>query len=331
MADRVIIAGARRGGKIVSVSELRQMAGRAGRENDKSGEVRFVVSDDDSGISDNVFEHGNAHVSSSLYDYELLANVILPDIAARNVYDYKSADIWLRRSLCDSPPIEKAIKLLYNVNAIEGENFTTTTIGDCAVNYYFHPADVYAWYCNFESLFELGLENDEVGPAWAIGNVYHDKITGDVGKERREILSECRSRTPFALDIMEGNLINIVTWWYLMGGPSPGNIRFACLERRREVGRFMSVLRRLDQDFGWNRGDFIDDLELRIKRGIKPDSISLCKWGFNKSQAEFLHSMDVYNVYDIAKSLNTVRSEIDNDNFRQKVEDIARQVGSESG
>ena len=330
MADRVVIVGLRRGGSLVPSSELRQMMGRAGREHDEEGIVELVVGKDDEGVISEILLEGATVVASSLSNPDILAMSLMPEIYRGNVKTTEAAMVWASRSFCSDPPLQKAMELLSEVEAIkerEGK-LEATPIGSCAARFYFHPADVYAWWCNFGSLFEMGLENDELAPAWALGNVPSERIIGDLG-ERRELASECGSRMPFGLQIMKGSVINVLSWWCLMGGPSPGPIRLAALERRKGFGRYRSALDALNVAAGWGMEDFFDDLEMRIKKGLVPDLVPLCRFsGMNKERASYLYELGVRAPCDFGLMMGRLDEEIDDD-FKQTIENIARKHGQD--
>jgi len=328
MADRVVIVGLRRGGSLIKPSELRQMMGRAGREHGEGAVVELVVDSSDEGVADDMLAEGATTVGSSLSDPDMLAMALMPEIHRGAVVDEDSARRWCSRSFCPDPPVAAALELLREVQAVSGGGrMGPTPVGSCAARFYFHPADVHAWWGNFSEMFDLGLEGHEMAAAWALGNVPFDRIIGDLG-DRRHLASECRERLPFGLDVMEGSLINVLGWWYLTGGPAPGPIRPACLERRRGFGRYAAALRALDRAAGWGMDDFFDELELRVKKGIGPDLVPLCRLsGISKARAKYLRAAGVASAADMAAVLGRLDEEIDDD-FREAIERIARTGGA---
>ena len=263
-----------------------------------------------------------------LSDPDILAMAIIPEIHSGKVSNPKKVEEWGARSFCPNPPLAKALELLREVEAIEVRNdrLETTVVGACAAKFYFHPADVFAWYKNFSTLFELGLENDEVAPAWALGNVPFDRVVGDL-KDKRYLATECKTKLPLGFGIMDGSVINVVSWWYLIGGPSPGSIRPACLERRKNFGRFRAALGMLDKNCGWKMEDFFDELELRVKKGLPPHLVPLCKFdGMTKGRADYLHSLGVKCGKVFINIGNKLDEDIDDD-FKETIERIARECG----
>lgn len=331
MADRVIIVGLRRGGSLIPGSELRQMMGRAGRSHDEEGLVELIVENADDGVASEMLKEGSMRVSSSLSNPDYLAMSLIPEIHRGEISNMKEAEGWCKRCFCQNPPLLKALELLDEVKAIKmtDDSIEATPVGSCSAKYYFHPADVYSWYVNFSQIFELGLENNEVAPAWALGNIPFDRIVGDLG-DRRYLATDCRNKVPQGLAIMQGSMINIVGWWYLMGGPSPGAIRPACLERRKGFGRYCSALKMLNHYAKWDMADYFDELMLRVKKGLLPELLPLCKFdGMTKARADYLYNMGIQSGYDFVGIGDKFDNEIDDD-FKQTIKRIARQF-SEDG
>lgn len=333
MADRVIVTGVRRGGSLVPVSEIRQMIGRAGREHDKSGEAHIVVDCKDECFTNTMFEEGVNTVESSLSNPDVLAGAMLPEICADHISCYDDAVEWCSQSFCSNPPVDKAIEVLKKVDAIKqhGVVIMATETGMCAHRFYFHPADVYAWRENFSMIFELGLENEELAPAWALGNVPYERITGDL-RDRTEIFTECKDRLPIGLEVMDGCLTNVIAWWYLTGGPSPGaSLRPACKERRSDFGRVLNTLKCLDSNcMGWDKGDFFNELDIMVKKGIGRELIPLCRAGFSKNKAAYLYEMGARDIDDLEEIRDKIEVDIDEE-FAQEITQIARKSGGKSG
>jgi len=331
MADRVVIVGLRRGGVLIPASELKQMMGRAGRSHDDQGVVELIVEDKDEGVAAEMLEDGGLTVKSSLSNVDLLAMSLIPEIHRGAITNPKQAEDWCARSFCPEPPLAGAFELLREVEAITVKNdrLEATVIGSCAARFYFHPADVFAWHRNFTNLFDMGLETDEVASAWALGNVPFDRIIGDLG-EKRELASDCKSRLPIGLKIMSGSVINTIGWWYLMGGPSPGSIRLAFLERRKSFGRYRAALSMLNKHCGWRMDDYFDELELRVRKGLPPHLVPLCKFeGMTKGRADYLYNLGVKCGQDFVTIDNKLDDDID-DEFKETIERIAGQFRTES-
>lgn len=310
MADRVIVTGIRRGGATIRPSELRQMMGRAGRRHGCEAVVELIVDETDIPSLDEVLSDKAIAVESTLCDADLVSMSMMPEIDRGVIDSLDSAQEWYSRSMSARPAVEKALDLLFEVGAIEGdaECFHATEIGVCASRMYFHPADVASWRRNFEQLFALGLENDDVAAAWALGNVPFDRMVGDVSKHR-ESLSDCIHRIPIGLSAMEGSRVNIFGWWCLMSDTSAGAIRPACVERRKNFGRYKAVLEMLNDAYGWDSADYIEEVEIRIRKGVLSHLVPLCKLHISKNKAKYLYDLGIRSIDDFSYALEVIDDE----------------------
>lgn len=311
MADRVVIVGVTRGGAKIHPSELRQMMGRAGRRHGGEAVVELIVDEANIPVLDDMLTDEAVEVRSAFSNPDLVALALMPEIDRGAINSVESAKVWCSRSMCERPAVEGAIELLREVGAINGNDdlFRPTEVGTCASRFYFHPADVAAWKENFEQLLELGLEDDDVAAAWALGSVPFDRIVGDVG-EHREALSDCIHRIPMGLQTIEGSKINVFGWWSLMGGPPAGPIRPACLERRKNFGRYKAALKGLNDAYGWDASDFLDEVELRVRKGVSWRLVPMCRFkGITKSKAEHLYDLGIRSVHDFERALEMIDDE----------------------
>jgi hypothetical protein len=279
------------------------MMGRAGRKHDGTGaKVDVVVDSGDTEFVEKLTEGGSAKVKSVMSDSELLASALISEVYRGTVPDLEAAGRWCGRSLLaymgGRPPVALALQILEEVEAIQvkGGKFFLTPVGECAARFYFHPADVFAWQRNFSLMFELGVEDDDVAPAWAVGNVPFDRVVGDLGP-KRELISTCAARLPLGLGIMEGSAINVTIWWSVMGGPGVGQMRPAVLERRRDFGRVLSAIRWMFKDS--RDRSYLEELRERVALGVPTRLIDICRKGrIGKAKAAALYSMGVRSTDD---------------------------------
>jgi hypothetical protein len=315
MADRVIIVGANRRGEQIPIGELKQMAGRAGRGHETgSCHADFVVEECDAEyVEDNMGSKAQLNVQSMLGDGSLLAFHLIPEICKGNVTDTASAEQWHSRSfhsLCGGKvKWDKVIQALHSVGAVklEGGKMTATPIGEIAASYYFHPADVKAWKDNFSVVFDLGVENDDVAVAWALGSVEFNRRSGDFGN-RYEVMEECRNRLPAGLEMQSGCLVTTTLWWHVLGGPPVGKMKNQAIELKEDFGRIHRVLIELDKRLAkWGMMDFFDELLFRSRRAISAELSGLFKVpGMTKGKAVALHEMGITTPKELERAKTTM-------------------------
>jgi hypothetical protein len=311
MADRVIIVGANRRGEQIPIGELKQMAGRAGRGHEVGTcHADLVVEENDAEYVENSMGlKTELNVQSLLGDIDLLAFHLIPEICRGEVCDIDSARQWHTRSFhsfCGGKVNwDKMFKTLYSAGAVKfsGNQVIATPIGEIAASYYFHPTDVKAWRDNFSVVFDLGVENDDVAVAWALGNVEFNRRAGDFGN-RREVMEECRDRLPAGLEMQKGCLVTTTLWWYVLGGPPVGRMKNQAIELREDFGRVHRVLTELDKRLTkWNMVEFFDELLRRSRRAIPAELALLFKVpGMTKGKAIALYEMGITSPEELQRA-----------------------------
>jgi len=327
VASRVIIVGSRRGNSSVPVSELRQMMGRAGRDHDGGTSIvdLIVEEDDEERVVTGIEDNAGLEVRSVIGDVDVLAFHLLPELCSGRATTVKDAEEWLSRSFCahmgGSYDVEGVLTLLEGCEAIKrvGDRCLSTTLGEVSASLYFHPADAMAWTMNFSELFEQDLQDDDVAPAWALGNVPVMRGVGDFGKHRW-VIGEFMNLLPSGLTVEDGCMVNSTLWWHCMGGPAIGGMKGKAMEMRDDFGRVLSLLRLVDAKVTrWGKSDWLDDLELRVRKGIQADMVWLMKIpGMRKSMAQHLYNMDVREPADLESALAMIDGE-ENEQFVEVV------------
>jgi hypothetical protein len=320
VADRVVVVGARRGNSRIPISNLKQMMGRAGRKHDGGvAQVDVIIEDTDAEYyEEGMKDDSGMDVLSTLNGLDDLTFHVLGEIVAGNIKDKATARQWFARSLralqggkFDPDDVFELLDELEAVSLYK-DKITATPLGEVSVAFYFHPADVLMWKQNFTDLFEQGMENDEVAPAWALGSIPCARATGDMGNNRW-VISDCLNKIPAGFQVMEGAMINTTLWWHLMGGPPVGKMKNVALSMRKDFGRIKNLLTVLDMKVArWGMGDFFDDLEVRVYKAIGPELLDLCKLrGITKGQAAFLYNMGVTNIYELREQAENIEGEVD--------------------
>ncbi len=320
MADRVIIVGARRGGKRVSASEIRQMVGRAGRRHGGNACLATIIVEE-SDIEDVQTEMSNDEslvVSSVMSDPQVLAFHLLPEICAGTVEDNVTAGKWYSRSFGaqqgEEPKFSKAFRALGDCGAIcyPGKGARPTPIGVLASRLYFHPGDVKAWKENFDTVFEMGLECDDAAIAWALGAVPFKRMSGDFGSHWQAV-NMCRSALPLGLSVPTGTISTITLWLNVFGGPPVGKMKNQAIALRQDFERIRHLLLALDRDvMHWDMEDFFEELGTRAAKGIPSHLSVLCAIpGMTKSLASYLYGMGITDRSGIRESVVSLEGEVD--------------------
>jgi replicative superfamily II helicase len=334
MADKVIVVGVKRGNERLPSGEIIQMVGRAGRRHDGSTYQADIIIEEEyfSEVMDEIEHDASMNVESHISTVDNMAFHILPDICNGGVTTIKDAEYWYSKTLGafqgGKAPLDKVIDLLKASEAVQDGSvgLIPTDMGKIAARLYFNPADLKAWRENFNILFQMGLETDDLAVAWALGNVPVTRMAGDFGN-RWEIVTECKGNMPPCLEIMEGATTTVVLWWSAIGGPSVGKMRNQMLNLRGDFGRIHRALVSLDHEVtGWDKEDFFNDLKRRVERGIPSFLAELCKInGITKSRAEYLYNVGVRDRADIREMAEGLEGEVD-DNFMDVLKAIANGI-----
>lgn len=323
MADRVIVVGASRGNQTIPVAELKQMMGRAGRTHDGSTCLAEVVVsfDEEDYVLRGLEEDEGLNVVSEFSELDSLIFHAMPDVSMGRIRDKSSAIEWFGRSLSAAQggkvDVDALFGYLEEVGAVQvrGDKISATPLGDLSASFYFHPADVLAWKMNFTRLFEEGLENHEVAPAWALGNVPVKRSVGHFGKYAW-VLGECMDKMPLGMSPDEGCKVSTTLWWHCMGGPSIGDMKSAAMALREDFPRIRAMLGVMNARIAkWDKSEWLDGLELRVKKSLVPELVPLCRMdGINKSRALHLYNMGVCSSEDVTEDLvSSLDGEIEDD------------------
>lgn len=298
----MVIVGVRRGPSLVPVGELRQMAGRAGRvQGGADARIEVVVSPEDADYAGEALSPGgDPVVGSAMGDEDVMAFHLLPEICAGRVRGGRTAALWHSRgfhaALGLPSPVDGAMGLLRDCGAIEESTgrVVATSLGRVASLMYFHPVDVAAWASNFDEVFRLGAEDDDLAAAWALGSVPSSRRSGDLSG-RFWVAGKFKDELPSGLEPVAGSIVNCVLWWSLVGGPSVGPLRGLSLQLREDRQRVFGALRRLDREVGrWGRSDYFDRLEFQVEKSIPVELVPLCRLpGVGKGMAIRLYEMGV--------------------------------------
>jgi len=313
MADRVVIAGVRRGNTRVAAAELKQACGRAGRS--RLGYVDIVVGDSDTAqLKEDMESLDKLTVDSVLdksADFHLLA-----EIALEHVQDEESARAWASRSfftfaggVLDLQVLIKRLKSLESIQEHE-DRLVVTPLGEISSRLYFHPEDILCWRENFQLIFKKEIEDIDVAVAWALSSLAETRLQANVGKRGWYFFEEYKQRlSAYRLEQAEGTLVRGFLYWSLLGGPRLGKLRGEREEIVGDYGRVHQALLGLNKHYHWNQYDFFDNLKVQIEYGVPACLVPLCKiQGIGKTFAFELYNRGVQDLQSLRDNMSVVES-----------------------
>ena len=282
---RVIIVGIHRGINEIEPLDIRQMIGRSGRVGlDPKGDAYIL-------LPKSKFQHYKnwcenlPPITSTFNNDDILAFHVISEISNNVVYDYKSLMKWYNRSLAafqkDFLTEDTAKGLLkkletFKIIKIEDEKINITQLGKIASHLYFSPYTVSSWYFNFNNIFKNNIIND-ISISWALANTIensHNYVIKDIEEQIKKFGKLCNSQQ---LKIPEGCTV-IGTLYYSCleyDNSIRENIKYSI---KYDFERIIIALKMIDETFAfWNKKNFFDRLEIRIKYEITEKQTELYK------------------------------------------------------
>jgi len=312
MSDRVVIVDIRRGPNFVDRVDLSQMGGRAGRSHNgtmREAFVDVVVSEEDSSLASDMLSSLDNHpVDSVLDSAESIAFHILPDIYNGVIQNMDDARDWMSKTFfCfmggDPDIVEDAVELLVEDEALKigrDKQFFVTLQGSISATLYFAASDVMAWRMNFEEIFDRGVEDTDVGVAWALSSV-PGQIRHIGSSDSKFAVEEFRDQaSAYGLKVMDGTAGVGACWWWLMGGPSVKGMKAEAYSLRKDFGRIKLALDGIDKACGWEQKDFLRCLDVRIMRRVPAEIAPLFQVeGISKEVAFELYNIGIGSLEEL--------------------------------
>lgn len=338
-ARNVIIVGIHRGINEVDQLDIIQMAGRAGRYGiDDEGHVYMIVPQGSSAAWEETFRNPRP-VTSVLNDHVILAFHVLAEIQNREIKSVNDLFSWYGRSLAAKQEVKPftehdAEGLMKDLERMETITFSgiipsITNLGKVSAWLYFSPYDVYAWYKNFDLVFnqkytkeedipsgELGkpiiggqnviISFDDTTLAWAIGDI----PSNDMGYVPKDIKSECdnwkwslRNRGISATDAIA---TSVAVFHCLAGEDDKGLM--AAMKRGviYDIDRVTQALSLIDGMYAkWSKEELWKILPARVKYGIPAEVVPLTRLsGVGGKRAKRLWDKGFHSLEDIASKEN---------------------------
>lgn len=313
MADRVIISGVSRQGKIIDISELKQMEGRAGRkQGSEDCYCDYVLSDTDEEAFSSKYLSDDGLIVSSAQDEYSLAFQVIPFIANGTVTSFKKLEEWYSRSLhsfqghkIDLKVVEDILQTCDAVRIVK-DRYYMSIIGEISHNFYFNPTTVFVLKENFEELFNCNGEHRDDYIAYALADIpYTGYRFGSQNFNMR--LSEFNS---FSYE--HGNTSAGLLWYLAMNEERITGTSGVIGQMKKDFGRLIQVLRILNDACDWNMGDFFTELEFRIAYRAPRDLVQLIMIpGIGKTCAYALRELDVTSLEGIINNKEFILNNLD--------------------
>jgi len=316
MSNRIIITDIMRGGKEVPVSELKQMIGRGGRNQNEAVAYADVVLENDSidYIKEKIDSDQDLLVSSQINKIDELSFHIVADIENGFIKTVKDVEEWYSRSFScfqgEKLDLKDLLDFLMEIGAItsNGDKIRNTNLGRIAAKFYFTPSVIYSWKKNFTLLFEQGRHFDDISTVWAMADVPVQKswynVQNDLG-----IISDFKSSVEASgFEWEHSNNVSAFPYWTLIGGPRIKSAGGVTGDLKKNYGRMHQALMHLDKYCAkWGMADFFEELNLRVQYKVSAELIDLCKIeGIGKKLAEWLYSIDIHNIDDIKENADSI-------------------------
>lgn len=328
-ARRVIITGVHRGMSEVETYDIFQMAGRAGRPGyDPRGDVHILLPSTrtDYHISrlsnpQKITSQLLTHVGSEENPhYKTLAFHLVSEIHHGEIKNNDDVHSWYEKSLAhyqsgslDDTIVDKTLELLIKVGAvkeIDGE-YEVTSIGRISSMFYYSPFDVADFRRNFRYLFLNNLENNDYAVSLALGNVDSIRM-GFVSKAEKDEMDSYsyKIKKIYDSEYLDSSIKGGYAYYALMNGLELKSFTSMCRGIQLDFDRTLSVLNAIDSMAAkWNKKDFFSSLSMRIRYGVRPELIELCKIpNIGKVRAEKLYAAGFRNHNDLVSDPQKVKN-----------------------
>lgn len=254
--------------------------------------------------------------------YKMLAFHIVSEIYKEQVKTREDVKEWFKRSLAcwqqadDLPPdiIDHMLDSLRKCGAIWEEDgiIVVTAVGKVASLFYYSPFDVADLKRNFNLVFERRKENDDLWVSMALGNLDTHRF-GIVSRAEREEMSgyQYLLQNIFGRGaIWEPAIKAGFAYNKLLQGQKTNFFHSLCRNLQFDFPRLIQVVKSLDSMSGkWGRRKWFDMLELRIKHGVKPHLVNLCRLpNVGKVRAEKLYQKGITDLSSVLAHSNRLHS-----------------------
>lgn len=342
-ARRVCITGIHRGLQEVEWYDIGQMCGRAGRVGlDDAGDVHIIVPSKHTAqhiarietpqpITSRLLDHVG---EGSRRHYKTLAFHLVSEIHHGEIKTIDDIHDWYEKSLAcyqardlDDKVIDNTVESLLRSGAIKknyqrdgGVEYETTVVGTISSMMYYSPYDVADLRRNFQTLFQAGLEGNDMAVAMALGDLDSHRAMFVSNAEREDMISfSARVQRAFGSKYTvsktpegrrnEAAIKAGFAHYVLMKDMKQGSLKSLCSTVENDMERTKQVLSALDSmGAKWNKEKWIEILGLRIKHKVPAEIaylVQLPKVG--KARGEKLHKSGISSIQDVANNPSKVK------------------------
>ena len=316
MSNRIIITDIMRAGKEVPVSELKQMIGRGGRDQNEKVAYADIVLENDSieYIKEKMDSDRDLLVNSQINEIDEISFHIVADIENGLIRSVKDIEDWYSRSFScfqgNKLNLKHLLNFLVGIGAIRlnRDKVSNTNLGKIAAKFYFTPNVIYTWKKNFTLLFEQGRQYDDISTVWAMADVPVQKSWYNV-KNDLDVISDFKSSVDAGgFEWEHSNNVSAFPYWTLIGGPRVKAASGIMGDLKKNYGRTHQAFMHLDRHCAkWGMAEYFEELDLRVRYQIGADLVDLCKIdGIGKNLAKWLYNMDIRDIDDIRENADSI-------------------------
>lgn len=309
-ARRVIVLGIHRGMSEVEAFDIVQETGRAGRpQYDKQGDAYVLVP------NKNMHKHVKRlqtldPIRSQLIpkddkSYHTLAFHVISEIYNKNITNKEKLYKWYHNTFAyfqnkdlDDKFIDNMLDCMFRFGIIkdlgDGE-FEATNMGKIASLFYFSPFDVVDYRKNFSSMFENGMEKDDICIALCLANINSYQF-GIVSKDEQEqiegFMSKAQTQKYLSVFKKIPDHVAKIAFCYnsMLNGFSNSVFTGVMSGLRNDMERVLEVIGAIDNMASkWNQSKYIRQLSKRLSYGVNWNLLDLCEIkGIGKVKAKKL-------------------------------------------
>ena len=304
MSASVIICGIRNAAGVIDYAAIKQMAGRAGRRRADLNPVAHIIAESD--CAEDFKSHVDEVPSVASTFWKGVKFHVLSEISSGMVRDVSAAEKWYSRSLSFAQGVKVDFKKVFSelesegvVNIVNGRAFVSD-LGMIAIQFYFSTKSIALWKNHFEMIFRNGDAEDECAISWALA-------AGAFDIPMKPWMNDVMAQFPSEYGSPLGCVAECSIWHCVFSGASFPDCGRLKKNIESNFGRVCSALKAIDSSCGWNKSDYLDDLENMMRHGVSYAVAKYFKYqGMTKKLA--LHLFE--NGADCIDKIKSVMSDI---------------------